>query len=153
MNVFEQHLNPIDAITWYTNNCFLFRLLNRALRTETPELLFAFRFFIIVLCNALKNEKQKLPRNTTLTVFRGQKMTVVDFNRLRDKIGGFITTNGFLSTSTDVDVALMFAGYGAEHSETFCIVLFEIKANSNVESVMFAPIEGESHFVDEKNRF
>jgi len=88
--------------------------------------------------------------NATFTLFRDQKMTVVEFDRLRERIGSFITTNSFLSISTNVDVARMCAGYGAAHSETLHIVIFEIKAKSDVESVILAPIEGESNFVDEK---
>ncbi|CAF3756066.1 unnamed protein product [Rotaria sordida] len=95
---FRATFKPEDAIKWYTTNCFLFRLLNRALRTEDVNLLFAFRFYIIVLCKALANEKQKLSSNTDLKLFRGQKMAVTEFESLQKRIGSFITTNGFLST-------------------------------------------------------
>ena len=92
---FRTIFKPEDAIKWYTNNCFLFRLVNRALRTETPKLLFAFRFFIIVLCDELQHGKEKLSSNTTFTLFHGQQMTVSEFHRLLEMIDGFITTNGF----------------------------------------------------------
>ncbi|CAF2848365.1 unnamed protein product [Rotaria sp. Silwood2] len=141
---------PEDSIQWYTSNCFLFRLLNRVLRTEDPEWLFAFRFYIILLCNALETEKQKLPPNTKLALFRGQKMSKMELNSLRKNIGSYITTNGFLSTSFDVDVALVFAGYGTSCEESLCIVLFEIQADVSVKSAVFAPIETESSFNSER---
>ncbi|CAF3899832.1 unnamed protein product, partial [Rotaria sordida] len=147
---FRATFKPEDAIKWYTTNCFLFRLLNRALRTEDVNLLFAFRFYIIVLCKALANEKQKLLSNTDLKLFRGQKMAVTEFESLQKRIGSFITTNGFLSTSLDADVALMFAGHGAPCPESYCIILFEIQVNASVESVIFASIDNDSDFIDEK---
>ncbi|CAF1215544.1 unnamed protein product [Rotaria sordida] len=124
---FRATFKPEDAIKWYTTNCFLFRLLNRALRTEDVNLLFAFRFYIIVLCKALVSEKQKLSSDTDLKLFQGQKMAVTEFECLQKRIGSFITTNGFLSTSLDADVALMFAGHGAPCQESYCIILFEIQ--------------------------
>lgn len=147
---FRMNFKAEDAIKWYTSNCFLFRLLNKALRTEDVDLLFAFRFYINILCNALENEKRKLPSNTTLTVYRGQKMLKAEFDLLRQRIGSFIATNGFVSTSLDADVALMFAGHGSPCPESLCIVLFEIQVDTSVESIVFAVIEGDSNFIDEK---
>ncbi|CAF1174508.1 unnamed protein product [Rotaria magnacalcarata] len=147
---FRTTFKPEDAIKWYTNNCFLFRLLNKALRTEDVDLLFAFRYYINILCNALESEERKFSSNTTLTVYRGQKILKTEFELLRQRIGSFIATNGFVSTSLDADVALMFTGYGSPCPESLCIVLFEIQVDPSVESVIFALIEGESNFIDEK---
>ncbi|CAF4659100.1 unnamed protein product [Rotaria sp. Silwood2] len=147
---FRATFKPEDAIKWYTTNCFLFRLLNQALRTEDVNLLFAFRYYIIVLCKALADEKQKLSSNTHLKLFRGQKLAVTEFESLQKCIGTYITTNGFLSTSLDADVALMFAGHGDPCPESYCIILFEIRVNTSVESIIFASIDSESDFIDEK---
>ena len=42
---FEKTYNRQKAIEWYTDECFLYKLLNKALRTEDIELLYTFRFF------------------------------------------------------------------------------------------------------------
>ncbi|CAF1136741.1 unnamed protein product [Adineta steineri] len=64
---FQQTYTRDKAIEWYTDECFLYKLLNKALRTEDIELLFTFRFFIIDLCSAIEQENQLLKTKETLT--------------------------------------------------------------------------------------
>jgi len=52
---FEENYNREQAI-----ECFLYKLLNKALRTENIELLYAFRFFIIDLCATIENDSHNL---------------------------------------------------------------------------------------------
>ncbi|CAF4447174.1 unnamed protein product [Rotaria sp. Silwood2] len=42
-----------DTIRWYTKQCFIYRLCNKALRTEDIELLYIFRYYIQDLCKRL----------------------------------------------------------------------------------------------------
>ena len=42
---FRNSYDRTKAIWWYTRNCFLYRLLNKALRTENIDMIFKFRFF------------------------------------------------------------------------------------------------------------
>ncbi len=51
---FEQTYTPENACRWYTYDSFVYRLLNRALRTQDIDIIFKFRFFI----NALHNQIQ-----------------------------------------------------------------------------------------------
>jgi len=53
---FQINYNETKAIWWYTRDCFLYRLLNKALRTENIDKIFQFRFFIKELFYQLKNE-------------------------------------------------------------------------------------------------
>jgi len=43
---FKQTYSPEEAFLWYTKESFVYRLLNKALRTQNIDLLFLFRFFI-----------------------------------------------------------------------------------------------------------
>ncbi|CAF1448832.1 unnamed protein product [Rotaria sp. Silwood1] len=42
---FEKDYSPEKAVWWYTYDSFLYRLLNKALRTQNMEIIFKFRFF------------------------------------------------------------------------------------------------------------
>lgn len=56
---FEQTYQNNDCIGWYTRDTFVYKLLNKALRTEDIEQLYKFRFYIVDLSNQLawKDEK------------------------------------------------------------------------------------------------
>ncbi|CAF4426444.1 unnamed protein product, partial [Adineta steineri] len=46
INEFEKTYKTKNAIWWYTRECCLYRILNKALRNQNFDLLFALRFFI-----------------------------------------------------------------------------------------------------------
>jgi hypothetical protein len=41
----EENYSVNEAISWYTIDSFLFRILNKAFRTENIDIIFKFRFF------------------------------------------------------------------------------------------------------------
>ncbi|CAF4736343.1 unnamed protein product, partial [Rotaria magnacalcarata] len=43
---FSMNYDENKAAEWYSEDIFLFRLLNRALRTENIDIIYKFRFFI-----------------------------------------------------------------------------------------------------------
>jgi hypothetical protein len=43
---FEKNYKSAEALKFYTNDSFLYRLFNQAFRTENIDLLFIFRFFL-----------------------------------------------------------------------------------------------------------
>ena len=43
---FEKNYDPEKAIWWYTRDSCLYRMMNKALRIQDFDMLFAFRFFI-----------------------------------------------------------------------------------------------------------
>ncbi|CAF3693546.1 unnamed protein product [Rotaria sp. Silwood1] len=125
------------AINWYTDECFLYKLLNQALRTEDIQLLYSFRFFIIDLCAELERESEKIKNEGHLTVYRGQMMHKEEFHKLQHSIGGLISTNGFFSTSRDINIAF---GFLTKSNSTNERVLFEIQADPSILGVICADI-------------
>ncbi|CAF2031563.1 unnamed protein product [Rotaria magnacalcarata] len=79
IHLFNRTYWPTDAINWYTQDKFLFRLFNQACRTDDIDLLFNFRFFIHDLHHKLKEIycEQQLKRNQqqTIIVYRGTIMS------------------------------------------------------------------------------
>jgi tetratricopeptide (TPR) repeat protein len=151
---FERDYNATNAIRWYTKSCFLFRLLNKALRTENIEILFTFRYFIIDLCANL----EAIRGNENITrVYRGGQISKNEIENY--SIGIRVAVNGFLSTSRDLSVALRFIGLESiiqrsssqSRDDQIQFVLFEINIDKDSSSdVLWADISNQSAFPDEK---
>jgi len=146
IDIFERTYQPSDAIEWYTkSSSFISRLINKALRTEDIDLLYLFRFFIIDLSVQLKNTVSSYPppdKDTPFCIYlyRGLKLTIDELKKLEENIGNLISTNGFLSTSRNRQVALFFATN----------VLFEIETNIGLQGKMWYDIAQRSKVPDEE---
>ncbi|CAF1114810.1 unnamed protein product [Adineta steineri] len=146
---FQNNYTHDKAIEWYTDECFLYKLLNKALRTEDIELLFTFRFFIIDLCSAIEQENQLLKNKGTLTLYRGTQIPNEELKKIKENIGKTISTNGFLSTSRNIDVSLGFIHRNPPLND-FTSVLFEIKADPLLKTVIFADVENKTRMKGEE---
>ncbi|CAF1000108.1 unnamed protein product [Didymodactylos carnosus] len=137
------------AIEWYTDECFLYKLLNKALRTEDIDLLYLFRFYVIDLCKQLEYENGLLQKTDMLTLYRGQLLSIQEFEKLKQSIGVLISTNGFFSATKDINIALVFIS-GTSDTDELKPVLFEIQVDSNLKTVVFADIDKYSGMQGEK---
>jgi hypothetical protein len=54
INYFQQNYRAEDAINWYSRDSFVYRLVNKALRTQNLGIIFKFRFFIRDVYEQLK---------------------------------------------------------------------------------------------------
>ena len=147
IDTFANEYQPERAFWWYTSNSFVYRLLNRALRTQDIDIIFKFRFFI----NDLHHQIQQLYRKyltthtgSRFTVYRGQFMSMDEIEFLRKNIDGIIAMNTFLSTSKQRDVAEMFFDLYGQSAESRSLesVLFTIDVSDlNQDTTAFAFIE------------
>jgi tetratricopeptide (TPR) repeat protein len=136
-----------NAVSWYTKNNFVHRILNEALRTGNIDYLYYFRFFIIDLSQQLKQERLK--DNSKVTLYRGQRISIHEIDRLKRNVRSHIATNGFLSTSRNQEVATLYLRKGLSKTSSIQSVLFKITADSSLKSVTFADIEHLSQISDE----
>lgn len=147
---FENKYNPVDAVKWYTRDTFLYRLLNKALRTENATSLYLFRTFIVDLCDLLETEFKKLKgTEDELLLYRGQQMAENEIEKLRLSGNSLISTNGFFSTTRDEGIAKGFAKKPSGRSD-LTPVLFRVRASTKLEKVVFADITGLSEFAGEQ---
>ncbi|CAF0835033.1 unnamed protein product [Adineta steineri] len=116
---FEKEYLSTDAIRWYTRDSFIYRLLNKALRTRDIDSIFKFRFFIIDLQNQLESFYNEKIMESNIFVYRGQEISNIEFKKLEKSIGKFISVYTYFSASIDKKVALDYA----QHSSA---ILFEI---------------------------
>ncbi|UJR29624.1 hypothetical protein I4U23_017172 [Adineta vaga] len=119
---FEHNYLSDHALSWYTRDTFLYRMLNKALRVQNIECLFLFRFFI-------QNIQQQLEQNqytSTVRLYRGQRM------------------------SND-ELSLLYISNGEVLENNIQRVLFEIDADPQLHDVKpFADINSYSAFPDEE---
>ncbi|UJR10994.1 hypothetical protein I4U23_015178 [Adineta vaga] len=136
LDEFEQNFIPELSIYWYTRECFLYRILNKALYTPEPHVLYKLRYFLRHLHQQIVSQATLQRTNLLpMTVYRGQSISLDQIEKLQRNVGGFLSFNNFLSTSRQRDVAMNFL-LGFEIS-----VLFEMKINPSIDKFPFANIE------------
>lgn len=127
---FENNYHSDNAIYWYTRPCFLFRLINKALRAEDIVALHTFRYFITDLSTKLDEARREIP---IVRVYRGTKLSRTEVEKYQ--VGNLVASNGFLSSSCDIEVAKIFCGIDPNNgtspsrsrNDSYQYVLFDIE--------------------------
>ena len=148
---FSQEYELKTPIRWYTGQPFLYKQLNRALRTEDISLLYTFRYFIHDLSKHLEQEfqQQREDFNSLMRFYRGIRLSNGEVKKLEANVGKLLSTNGYLSTTFSKKTALIFAGQSTNNEEE--IVLFEIEYNvDEINSIHSASIVHLSEHPDEE---
>lgn len=141
---FQNSYSSDKSLWWYTRDSFIYRVLNKALRTENLRVLIVFRFLIKDIYEQLKFEQEKQKKNDdTMVFYRGQGITRDELNKIKSSINEFISMRSFLSTTTNLNVAISFIGNNSEEK-----VLFEIHAKHS-SLTPFASISHLSYFQEE----
>ncbi|CAF1610877.1 unnamed protein product [Rotaria magnacalcarata] len=144
IHLFNRTYWPTDAINWYTQDKFLFRLFNQACRTDDIDLLFNFRFFIHDLHHKLKEIycEQQLKRNQqqTIIVYRGTIMSKDEIQMLlahtsERKLIWFTT---FVSTSLKKVAAEKFVCKSLTNDQVSVLEEIHIDNKTDMSSVPFA---------------
>jgi Tfp pilus assembly protein PilF len=147
----DYHLHR--PIWWYTYPCFLYSMLNRALRTMEADLIVDMGFFVRDLHkHVAKLHSEQYGRHhhsDSFPVYRGQALSQIDFNQLETTQGGLISFNNFLSTSLDRVVSLAFAESTISNPD-FIGVLFETNIDPSISSTSFANVKNVSYFEEEE---
>ena len=140
---FEKNYGPENAIWWYTRESCLYRMLNKALRVQDFDQLFALRFFITDIARQLKSEYEKFNRTSdtrsTFRVYRGQLLGNDELTLIKNNTGQLLSMNSFLSTSRDRFTASRFALHAPANRDTQKVI-FEIEINPRCETKPFADV-------------
>lgn len=129
----------------------LSRFINKALRTEDIDVLYQFRFYIMDLSEQLELKFQQLKSKQTgiLRLYRGLKLSHDEVAHFQNSIGQLISTNGYLSTSSEFSVAFGFATKSAKR-EGVVRALFEYQVDLDmVTKIVIADIREFSAFPEE----
>ena len=133
MNKLEKfHLDYEEekVFEWYSKDSFVYRLLNKALRTLNIDLLFLCRFLLQDLESQLTLHQERSP----VRVYRGQRLSRKELEDFANEKNQYISTTSILSTSLRRDVAEIYLT--KEHNNTDesdeVSVIFQIEADPNL---------------------
>ncbi|CAF3713826.1 unnamed protein product [Rotaria socialis] len=147
---YPSHSKELDQdpspIWWYTRDCFLYVMLNKALRTLDIEKIIKMGFFIRDIHRQIEEIHLELQLREPLEVYRGQGMIADEFEKLKNNKGGLLSFNNFLSTSMDRDTAKRFA-YLTQSDPSMTAILFQMSVDP---SGIFAVLGKDISFYDEK---
>ena len=150
----ERQYRNKTPIWWYTCDCFLYRMLNRALRIMDVEVIIKMGFFIADLHRHIEqlHSKQFDTQNSKLIliVYRGQSMSKNHFEKLTKAKGGLLSFNNFLSTTRKYEVSLEFAKDALADLGTIGIV-FVMTIDPSQSTTPFASINDVSYFKDKED--
>jgi hypothetical protein len=136
IDIFNQTYNSSSALQWYTRDTFLFRTINNALRSSNVNMMFKMRYFLTdlyVQLDGLYKQSQTLyQRPRTEKLYRGQLMSKNEYLYFQQLKGHIISINTFLSTTTSLQIALVFADASINHDD-FLPIVFCIETNPYVQ--------------------
>jgi tetratricopeptide (TPR) repeat protein len=154
---FDRTYRSVDAILWYTKPCFLYRLINKALRTEDNLVLYKFRYFIMDLCARLGETALVSAHHIKpFRAYRGSNLSRYEVERL--EIGSLVATNGFFSSSRHLAVAQHFINLDPDtgislsrsRSDQRQYILFEVDVDlNNSPDIVVTDVSGYSSIPDE----
>jgi tetratricopeptide (TPR) repeat protein len=149
----EREYRDQTPIWWYTFECFLYPMLNRALRLMDADLIIKLGFFIGDLHRQIeqlhKEQFADPSSNQSFSVYRGQGMAKEQFEKMITNKDDLLSFNCFLSTSTDRDVSLFFAESNQSNPDVVG-VLFVMTINPAQSTTPFASIAEYGHFGDKE---
>ena len=147
---YQQH----RAIWWYTRQGFTYQMLNRALRLLEADIIVNMGFFIHDLHHQIKllHEEQLAGYGgQPFVVYRGQGLSIGDFEKLKRSRGGLMSFNCFVSTSMKKETPLEFARTAALDQDRVGI-LFKMTIDPQISATPFADIKEVSYYREAKRR-
>ena len=151
---FERQYGDQSPIWWYTYPCFLYPMLNRALRLMDTEMIVNMSFFIGDLHRHIEQLHQEQfgghRSNKSFIVYRGQGLSKVDFEQLSKTRGGLLSFNNFLSTSKKQEISMRFVQDALANVEMVG-VLFVMTIDPTQSNTPFASITGVSYFEEKED--
>ncbi|CAF3484833.1 unnamed protein product [Adineta steineri] len=132
---FESDYEESRAIWWFTRQCFLSKMLNKALRVPEADVLFKLRLFIQHLHHQIRNESISNTSETDLIVYLGQTIHQNDLEDLQKSStnNGLLVFSQFLFASTDILKAIEIARKLPVLSDEYIPVILCLNITSNTK--------------------
>ncbi|CAF4097358.1 unnamed protein product [Rotaria sordida] len=165
-DITENHIDKIEKdyrlhtpIWWYTGPYFIYSMVNRGLRLMDVDIILKMGFFIRHLHQHIENlhraqQSTDTTSGTPFQVFRGQSLSIENFEKMKQTKGGLMSFNNFLSTSRDRHFSLeIFARPAALIDSSSVGILFVMVIDPmlcETSSTPFAHVQQESFFEDQE---
>jgi len=136
---FEESYQSRNIIKWYIKDSFFYILLNRTLRSEEINHIFALRYVIFDLENYLREHYHENP--SVEKVYRGQQMHLYEIRGIEANVGDLIGLTAFWSASRSETTALNFSEiWPPERRDTVEDILFSITIPSHVKRDVYLDV-------------
>jgi tetratricopeptide (TPR) repeat protein len=149
---FEDQYHHYTPIWWYSCECFLYSMVNRALRTMETDIIVKMGFFLSDLHRQIEQLHGEQfctdAPSPSFVVYRCQGLSKTDFHKMTETKGGLISFNNFLSTSQDQQVSTAFTG-SSQSNPDLIDVLFVIIVDPSKTSTPFALVNEVSFYKTE----
>ncbi|CAM4752651.1 unnamed protein product [Rotaria magnacalcarata] len=149
IHTFDRDYYNETPIWWYTKEPFIYSMLNTALRTQDNETIIKMGSIVRDVHRQIEQVYLKTDRQIKRIVYRGQCISHAELEKIQLSHGGLFSFNNFLSTSTNQQVAYLFAD-SARNCPELVPVLFQIEIDPSISSTAFAPLNGISYFSDQE---
>ncbi|CAF4710635.1 unnamed protein product, partial [Rotaria sp. Silwood2] len=122
----EREYHNYTPIWWYTGPYFIYSMLNCGLRLMNVDIILKMGFFIRHLHNDITqlHQEQQGRMPTNFQVFRGQGLSMEDFEKMKITKGGLMSFNNFLSTSRNREMSLKNFALPATYNPNSVGILF-----------------------------
>ncbi|CAF4802947.1 unnamed protein product [Rotaria sp. Silwood1] len=146
---FEREYRLHTPIWWYTGPYFIYSMLNRALRLMDVDIILKMGFFIRHLHQHIETLHREQQSTNTMTstlfqVFRGQGLSIENFEKMKRTKGGLMSFNNFLSTSCNRNVSLEVfarpAAFAGPHSVGILFVMTINATSCKKSSIAFVDV-------------
>ena len=150
---FEISYRKYTPVWWYTRECFLYHMLNDALREQQTDVLIKMGFFIYELYQHIEqlHQAQKTDFSKKFTVFRGQGLSVDKFEQLKKTKDGLLSFNNFLSTTLQKHITKEFIDKALGDPNKVA-VLYTITVDPSISSAPFAFVEDDIGYYGDKEQ-
>ncbi|CAF4511448.1 unnamed protein product, partial [Rotaria sp. Silwood2] len=147
----EREYRNHTPIWWYTAETFIYPMLNRGLRQMDVDIILKMGFFIRHLHNHITqlHQEQQGRMPTKFQVFRGQGLSMEDFEKMKKTKGGLMSFNNFLSTSRKRTISLDNFARPATNNPSSVGILFIMNIDTAIcmkSSTPFAEVSKVSFF-------
>ncbi|UJR16956.1 hypothetical protein I4U23_003854 [Adineta vaga] len=144
----NDQFNRQEAAFMYTQllKDILIEMKDDTLRTQNIEVLYKLRTFIRNLHFHLIECYQQQKNNSFISVvYRGQRMSNNEFEKIQNNKGGLLSVSNFFSTTEDQSLAMIYAGVTNE-KETAMVFEISIELSLTDQTNPFANIQEFSTF-------
>ncbi|CAF4377719.1 unnamed protein product, partial [Rotaria sp. Silwood2] len=150
----EEYRNH-SPIWWYTGPYFIYSMLNCGLRQMDVDIILKMGFFIRHLHNHIMelHREQQSDMPTNFQVFRGQGLSMEDFEKMKKTKGGLMSFNNFLSTSRNRKTSLENFARPATNNPNSVGILFIMNIDTAVctkSSTPFAEVSQVCYYKDKE---
>ncbi|CAF1106933.1 unnamed protein product [Rotaria sp. Silwood1] len=150
----EKEYRDHTPIWWYTADTFIYSMLNRGLRLMDVDIIIKMGFFIRHLHQHIEKLYHEQQQSSTkamapFIVFRGQGLSLENFDKMKQTKGGLMSFNNFLSTSENRQVSLKFAREGASKNSNMVGILFIMTIDPAIcskSSIPYADVSKDGYF-------